>query len=89
MPKIAYIRIKPFGKIYHYENKIESLKIGDLTVVEGDFGLTIGEVVAIAEKEEQNLKPVIRIATQEDLKNFENNTLMEKEAYKFCLERIK
>ncbi|GAB6183632.1 PSP1 domain-containing protein [Thermodesulfovibrio hydrogeniphilus] len=89
MSNIAHLKIKPFGKVYRYKNEIESLKQGDLVVVEGDFGLTIGEVVAISDGDEQNLKSVIRLATQEDLKNFENNSFTEKEAYEFCLERIK
>lgn len=89
MPNIAYVKIKPFGKVYRYLNSIDILKPLDLVVVEGDFGLTIGQVININEGEEETFKPIIRLATEEDILNFEKNLLLEKEAKEFCIERIK
>lgn len=89
MSKTVYVRIRPFGKMYRYFSELEELRIGDLVVVEGDFGLTIGNVLVISEENINSLKPVIRLATEEDKENYEKNLSIENEAKKFCFERIK
>jgi cell fate regulator YaaT (PSP1 superfamily) len=89
MSKTVYVRIRPFGKVYRYFSELEELKIGDLVVIEGDFGLNIGKVLGILEESTDSLKPVIRIANKEDMENYEKNLNLEKEAKEFCLERIK
>lgn len=89
MSKTIYVRIRPFGKVYRYFSDLENLKIGDFVVVEGDFGLTIGNVLNISEEKIDSLKPVLRIATEEDRDNYERNLILESDAKEFCLERIK
>lgn len=90
MLNVVYVRLRPFGKVYRYSNNIEGLKEGNFVVVEGDFGITIGYVLKIAESNDNGtLKPVIRIATDEDFEAFQKNLSLEKEAWNFCLERIK
>jgi len=87
---IAYVRIRPFGKVYCYLNNLgEELKKGDPVVVEGDFCVTLGYVLKTATSDENSSKPVIRKATQEDFEAFEKNLSLEKEAWDFCLERIR
>ncbi|MDI1471698.1 MAG: regulatory iron-sulfur-containing complex subunit RicT [Thermodesulfovibrio sp.] len=88
MSKIVYVRLRPFGKVYRYFTNIEEIQQGNKVVVEGDFGLTIGTVLAISQDNADSLKPVIRVATDEDIENFEKNLILEKEAKNFCLERI-
>lgn len=89
MNKVAHVRLRPFGKVYRYSNSIEELKESDLVVVEGDFGITIGPVLKLSDGDVDSLKPIIRIATEEDLESFEKNLQLEKEAKEFCLERIR
>jgi len=90
MNNIAYVRIRPFGKVYRYLNNLGvELKRGDFVVVEGDFGLTLGYVLKTSFDEENSFKPLIRKATQEDMEAFQKNLSLEKEAWDFCLERIK
>lgn len=84
----AYIKIRPFGKVYPYSSNLKDLKEKDLVVVEGDFGLTLGYVVKIS-SEADSFKPVLRIATEEDITAFKKNLSLEKEAFDFCIERIK
>ncbi len=90
MYNLAYVRVRPFGKVYKYSNPIDDLKKGNFVVIESDFVLTVGYVIKISNQTENStLKPLIRIATDEDLENFQNNLSFEKEAWNFCLERIK
>ncbi len=89
MDNIVHVRIRPFGKVYRFVSNFEEIKVGDMVVVEGDFGITLGKVVHQSKGEETNLKPIIRIATQEDMENYQKNLILEQEAKEFCLERIK
>ncbi|MCS7215296.1 MAG: regulatory iron-sulfur-containing complex subunit RicT [Thermodesulfovibrio sp.] len=89
MNNIAYVRVRPFGKVYRYSNTLgEEIKAGDFVVVEGDFGITLGYVIKVANGSENSLKPLLRKATQEDMETYEKNLSLENEAWEFCLERI-
>ncbi len=89
MYKVAYIKIRPFGKVYRYLNTLENLKEGEFVIVEGDFGLTVGYVLKVLHEEKNSLKPILRIATEEDMDTFRKNLTLEKEAFDFCLEKVK
>lgn len=88
MSKTVHVRIRPFGKVYRYFSDSEEIKIGDFVVVEGDFGLTLGNVLILTDEKIDSLKPLIRVATEEDKENYVRNLILEKEAKYFCLERI-
>lgn len=91
MPEVVGIRFKSGYKIYDFEVGEEEIKIGDLVVVENDFGLSIGRVVKpkhFLEVPERKLKKILRIATEEDIRTSKENKMVEKEAKVFCLERI-
>lgn len=89
MPDAVGVRFRPCGKIYDFEVNGIPVKKGDLVVVESELGLSIGTVVVdrheISEKE---LKKVIRLATEEDLRQKEENNRHNEEYRAFCLERI-
>jgi cell fate regulator YaaT (PSP1 superfamily) len=91
MPDVLGIRFKSCGKIYDFEaNGIEARE-NDYVVVESDFGLSLGKVIRelrSMEKSERELKRVVRIASEEDFRQTEDNKLLEKEARLFCVERI-
>lgn len=92
MPEIVGIRFKRAGKVYDFDATGLPVEKNDLLVVESDFGLTLGKAISgkkFVETNERPLKPVIRIATKEDLDAAKENKKLEKEAYEFCLERIK
>lgn len=92
MPDVVGIRFKSGYKIYDFEvNEDEDIKVGDLVVVESDFGLSIGNVVKprhFIELPERKLKKILRKATDEDILASKENKIIEKEAKVFCLERI-
>jgi cell fate regulator YaaT (PSP1 superfamily) len=92
MPDVVGIRFKSGYKIYDFEvNEEDDVKVGDLVVVESDFGLSIGNVVKprhFVEFPERKLKKILRIATEEDIKTSQENKIVEKEGKVYCLERI-
>lgn len=91
MPEVVGIRFKSCGKIYDFEVNGIDIKEGDSVVVESDFGLSIGRVVRgrhFIESPERELKKVIRLVSDEDIKAVEENKKLEKEARDFCVERI-
>lgn len=91
MPDVVGIRFKSGYKIYDFEVNGFDIKVGDSVVVESDFGLSIGNVIKgkqFVEIPERPLKKILRIATEEDIKAYQENKTVEKEAKVFCLERI-
>lgn len=91
MTDVVSIRFKTCGKIYDFASEGIDLADGSLVVVESDFGLNIAKVVrrlpagAAADRE---LKPVLRLATAEDMQQREDNKALEQEARLYCGERI-
>lgn len=91
--KIVSIRFKPCSKLYDFDTDGIDLKPGDEVVVETEMGLSIGRVVVgprdIEPPPDQVIKKIIRKATPEDLNEQDKNKKLEKEAFDFCIERIK
>jgi cell fate regulator YaaT (PSP1 superfamily) len=91
MPNVIGIRFKSCGKIYNFEaNGLEVTK-GDRVIVESEFGLSIGQVITgpvSLDVPERDLKKVLRVATEEDLRQKQDNEKFERDARSFCLERI-
>lgn len=91
MPDVVGIRFKSCGKIYDFEVNGIDVKEGDSVVVESDFGLSIGRVIKgrrTVESTGRELKKVMRVVGEDDIKTAEGNRKLEKEAKDFCLERI-
>ena len=93
MIKVVGIRFKKTGKIYYFDPLDLPIEIGNHAIVETARGIEYGVVVTgpkeITEEEVVSpLKPVIRIATEEDDKKAEANKEKEKKAFDVCLEKI-
>ncbi len=94
MVKIIGVRFRKAGKIYYFAPGKLEIKVQDKVIVETARGVEFGKVV-IGNKEiskdqiTQPLKPVIRVATEEDIKAEEQNRTKEKEAFRICLEKIR
>lgn len=91
MPEVVGIRFKRCGKIYNFEVDGIDIKQGDSVVVESEFGVGIGRVVVerhFVDSPARELKKVLRLVTDEDIKAVEENKKLEKEARDFCLERV-
>jgi cell fate regulator YaaT (PSP1 superfamily) len=92
MPGVVGVRFRKCGKIYKFEVNGIDAKPGTQVVVESEMGLSIGEVVfelGDARETEEQLKKVIRIATEEDLETRRNNQSLGEEAKSFCIEKVK
>lgn len=93
MIKVVGIRFRNAGKIYYFDPKDLEMEVGSHAIVETARGVEYGTVL-IAPREVaddqvvQPLKPVIRVATEEDAKVVERNKEKEKSAFKTCQEKI-
>ena len=93
MTEVVGIRFKEVGKIYHFDPKGISFSIGDKVIVETARGIECGTVTTANSTVSDDtivapLKPVIRLATDADLKKVEENKEKEKAAFKTCEEKI-
>src|SRR5512143_2308381 len=91
MPNVIGIRFKSCGKIYNFESNGLEVTKGDRVIVESEFGLSIGQVITgpvSLDMPERDLKKVLRVATEEDLRQKHDNEKFERDARSFCLERI-
>ncbi len=71
-----------------------SLEARDSVIVESDRGLVLGKVLSPPHEKEKRfiLKTpprVVRKASPEDLEQYQKNLQLEKEAFQFCLQKIK
>ena len=94
MVKVIGVRFRTAGKIYYFDPKDFQVSAGDHVIVETARGVEFGTVMIECKELEpdkvvQPLKPVLRIATQEDEKTEALNRIREKEAFKICQEKIK
>lgn len=94
MIKVVGVRFKDTGKTYYFDPRGLDIKKGQTLVVETTKGIECGTAqYPVKEIEEDKivspLKPVKRIATEEDLTILEENKKLEKDALKICAEKIK
>lgn len=92
--KVVGVRFRKAGKVYYFDPLEFDIKQGSNVIVETARGVEFGYVVMgirdlPEEKITQPLKPVLRPATEEDVKTQEANAEREKEAFKICLEKIR
>ena len=94
MANIIGVRFKKPGKIYFFDPDGKRVERGQYVIVETAMGKEYGEVmianrVLPEEKIVAPLKKIIRIATEKDKKQNEQNKKDEKEAWKICEKKIK
>ncbi len=94
MTRVIGVRFRPAGKIYFFAPGNLEIKTGDKVIVETARGVEFGSVVSEPKDVEDEritlpLKPVIRVATQEDKQKEDKNREKEKEAFEICLEKIR
>ncbi len=93
MAEIIGVRFKDVGKIYYFDPSGLKIQKGSRVVVETARGTECGTVmIGNSEVDDSQvvlpLKPVIRLATEEDLAVIERNRIKQKEAFKICQEKI-
>lgn len=93
MAEIIGVRFKNVGKVYYFDPEGQTISTSQKVIVETARGVECGEVVIcnkeVATKEIVSpLKPIMRLATDQDLKVVETNRRKEKEALVICQEKI-
>ena len=94
MLTVIGVRFRTAGKIYYFDPAGRQIKIGDHVIVETARGIEYGYVVLGNREVDETkvippLKPVIRMATEQDDQQAAANKEKEKEAFKICQEKIK
>ncbi len=94
MIKIVGVRFKSAGKIYYFDPVELEIEKNIDVVVETARGLEYGTVVVGPKEIEESelvspLKPIIRIATEEDTKTYLENKEKAKETFELCQQKIK
>ena len=93
MVKVIGVKFKTSGRVYYFDPLDLDIKAGDGVIVETARGLEFGDVACAPKEVEENeivapLKPVVRIATDEDRRMRAQYAAKEGEAFDICLEKI-
>ena len=93
MVEVIGIRFKENGKTYYFSPNGNKAKVNNYAVVETARGLEFGKVAAENKEVPESelvppLRPVVRIATEQDIKTNEQNKKKEEEAFKVCQAKI-
>ena len=93
MKEIIGVRFTPNGKIYYFDPPTFEVEAGSFVIVETARGVEYGKVVLGRREVEEgkitaSLKPIIRIATEDDTRRYEDNKKKSKRAFGICLEKI-
>ena len=78
MVEIIGVRFNSAGKIYYFDPKGEKLSVGTKILVETARGIEMGHVVTPNSEIDESeivppLRPVVRVATEEDFRRVEEN----------------
>src|SRR5229473_781314 len=90
---ITGIRFRPAGRIYYFDPREQTYNTGQYVIVETVRGVEAGRVVIASKKIAESdltdpLKPVLRLATEDELRMMLSFKGKEKEALVKCAERV-
>ena len=93
MIKIVGVRFRNAGKVYYFDPKEFSLRVGDHVIVETSRGpeygvVTTGCKMVANDQVAQPLREVLRTASDEDEALLSEIRVKEKEALKVCREKV-
>lgn len=91
--EVIGVRFKEGGKVYYFDPNNNIAKSTDFAVVETSRGIEFGKVACVNKMVDSSevvppLRPVIRIATENDIKTNAENKRKETEALKICQEKV-
>src|SRR6266496_1434234 len=91
---IVGIRFRPAGRIYYFDPQGQTFSTSQYVIVETVRGVEAGRVVIASKKVAESdlsdpLKPVLRLATEDELRMMLSFKSKEKEALVKCAERVK
>src|SRR5205814_10062919 len=90
---ITGIRFRPAGRIYHFDPQGESYATGQYVIVETVRGVEAGRVVIASKKLSESelsdpLKPVLRLASEDELRMMLSFKGKEKDALVQCARHV-
>lgn len=93
MAEVIGVRFKNVGKVYYFDPVGLQVELGGKVIVETSRGVECGTVVlknreVRPEEIVSPLKPVMRIATEQDMKVVAKNRQKEREAFQICQQKI-
>jgi cell fate regulator YaaT (PSP1 superfamily) len=93
MERKILVRLRDTGQTYFYIATELDIKEGDCVIIEYDRGLDYGEVVSPKDiildvKSKDSLKKMVRLATENDLRQIRDNRLKAKETFNTCVKKI-
>lgn len=94
MAEVIGVRFKEVGKVYYFDPLDNKLSAGDMVIVETARGLECGKVATPKGKPFPDeelaypLKPLIRIATENDLRHLEKNKLKRRRHTEFASRKL-
>ncbi len=93
MDNTILVRLRDSGQTYFYNAINLDVKVGDYVILEHDRSLDYGQIVSpedasLDNKSKEPLKKIIRIATDSDLKQIEENRAKSREAFNACMRKI-
>lgn len=93
MVEIIGVKFNNGGKVYYFDPKGIQVKAGESVLAETTHGVEMGKVVLANRMVEESeivspLKPILRIATEADFQQREENKEKEKEAFRLAVEKI-
>ncbi len=91
MDVIAHVRLRDMGPVICYRAHDMTLKNGDTIIVEVDRGTDYGQVATdpvLVEQTDPSVKKIVRLATEKDLRQIEENRQRAKDASRTCARKI-
>ncbi len=93
MPRIVGVRLRHAGQFYDFDAADMDLRVGDWVVVETSRGQDLGQVLfapseVAAENVRGELKPVVRLANESDLRRMERSREKEAEVLARAREKV-
>ncbi|MDD5019086.1 MAG: stage 0 sporulation family protein [Candidatus Omnitrophica bacterium] len=91
MEVIAQVRLREMGSVFCCRAEGLQIKNGDVVIVEVERGIDYGQVVSdpvLTEKVDESVKKILRIVTEADSKQVEENRKKAKEASSTCAKKI-
>ncbi len=94
MSHILGMKFRDYGQIYYFDSGPFVVNVGDGVIVNTDQGLGLGKVMAVMDQRpgdlaEDDVKPIYRLATEDDLAKEGENLALAREAFLFCRERAR
>ena len=94
MKEVIGVRFRENGRIYYFDPRDNEVGIGTKVIVETAKGIEYGWVVQARrevdeERVQGGLKPIQRLATEQDRQRYEANKEKSRKAYDICVQKIK